>query len=189
MSVLRFLIILSFCCSSIMYSSVCLCVFLYSTPSSWQNLRSWSLIIRIMVLLILRVCNWCTAIFKGRKDKSELMSTNLWDDITCDMTSLTKLSHNTYSISSIWSHPLQAAYRFRFWLENLKIFGFIWVDQRNRIRWWERARRNKGHSSPPHSTLSCLCACGCVGQAEWLVYGQINCFYGPVSPCEWCWGF
>jgi len=32
---------------------------------------------------------------------------------------------------------------------------------------------------------ACVC-CGCVGQAEWLVYGQINCFYGLVSPGERC---
>lgn len=48
-----------------------------------------------------------------------------------------------------------------------------------------RAREEKRILSSSSRCRAC-CARRCVGQTEWLVYGQINCFYGPVSPREWC---
>lgn len=60
-------------------------------------------------------------------------------------------------------------------------------EQRQIMR--KRAGRNGSPGSLPLLPLSCPRVSGCFGQAGWLVYGQMNCFYRLVSPSERGWLF
>lgn len=133
-------------------------------------------------------------------DCSKKKKENIWAMLSVyqSVASVTWDFLSTLSEAHLYNFALQDLTRKNFFRlkKTLKISGFVWVVQRNRMRQREimrkRAGRNKRHSSSPlplpAPTVMRVCSWVC-WTGEWLVYGQINCFYGLFSPRERCWVF